>query len=160
MRIGGALAAGAAITVLALAAPAGGQRAPAVPLPGASPESAAALARGEWPAYAGTYASAKYSPLDQIDAANAKDLRVAWRWASPDHGVRAANSEDPPELPHEGTLLMVGGVLSPSTSLPVCDRRRDRTDAVGVAPAREARHADEPRFNHRVAHRGTAPTSE
>src|ERR1051326_6601741 len=40
---------------------------------GALPESAAALSRGEWPAYAGTYAAARYSPLTQIDRSNARN---------------------------------------------------------------------------------------
>jgi glucose dehydrogenase len=44
------------------------------PLPGASDGAMASLARGEWPAYAGTYASAKYSPLDQINADNGANL--------------------------------------------------------------------------------------
>jgi quinoprotein glucose dehydrogenase len=43
---------------------------------GALPDSTAASSRGEWPAYAGTYAAARYSPLAQIDRSNAKDLRV------------------------------------------------------------------------------------
>ena len=34
---------------------------------GAEPESTKSLARGEWPANAGTYAAARYSPLAQID---------------------------------------------------------------------------------------------
>ena len=54
-------------------------------VPGALPDSAAALSRGEWPAYAGTYAAARYSPLAQINRENAKDLHVVWRWKSPDH---------------------------------------------------------------------------
>ena len=60
-------------------------------LPGALPESAAALSRGEWPAYAGTYAAARYSPLVQIDRENAGKLRVVWRWKSPDHAVKDGN---------------------------------------------------------------------
>ena len=36
-------------------------------IPGALPKSAKALSQGEWPAYAGTYAAARYSPLTQID---------------------------------------------------------------------------------------------
>ena len=48
-------------------------------IPGALPDAAAALSRGEWPAYAGTYAAARYSPLAQIDRTNAKDLHVVWR---------------------------------------------------------------------------------
>ena len=60
-------------------------------IPGVSTESIAALARSEWPAYAGTYASTKYSPLDQINRENVATLRIAWRWTSPDHAVRATN---------------------------------------------------------------------
>ena len=51
-------------------------------IPGALPESTTALVRGDWPAYAGTYAAARYSPLAQIDRSNAKDLHVAWRWTA------------------------------------------------------------------------------
>jgi quinoprotein glucose dehydrogenase len=46
-------------------------------IPGALSESIASLSRGEWPAYAGTYAAARYSPLTQIDRGNAKDLHLA-----------------------------------------------------------------------------------
>ena len=70
----------AASIVLALSTPAALQ---AQTIPGAIPQSAAALAQGEWPAYAGTYAAARYSPLTQINKDNAKNLRVAWRWKSP-----------------------------------------------------------------------------
>jgi|SRR6516165_501022 len=35
-------------------------------IPGAVPESQRALTQGEWPAYGGTYAAARYSPLTQI----------------------------------------------------------------------------------------------
>ncbi len=41
-------------------------------------------ARGEWPTYGGDLASTKYSPLDQITAANFATLRPAWRAKSPD----------------------------------------------------------------------------
>src|SRR5437762_11773989 len=80
-------------------------------IPGALPESAKALAQGEWPAYAGTYAAARYSPLTQIDKDNAKYLRVAWRWKSPDTAVRAANPAVGQSFVNESTPLMVAGVL-------------------------------------------------
>jgi quinoprotein glucose dehydrogenase len=86
-------------------------------IPGALPESTAALVRGDWPAYAGTYAAARYSPLTQIDRSNAKDLHVAWRWKSPDMAVKAANPKVGPSRANESTPLMVGGVLYTSTSL-------------------------------------------
>jgi glucose dehydrogenase len=86
-------------------------------IPGALPESAKALAQGEWPAYGGTYAAARYSPLTQITRDNAKNLRVAWRWKSPDMAIKAAKPEVGPSRANESTPLMVGGVLYTSTSL-------------------------------------------
>ena len=41
-------------------------------------------ATGEWPTYGGDLANSKYSPLDQINAANFAALRIAWRAPSPD----------------------------------------------------------------------------
>jgi quinoprotein glucose dehydrogenase len=58
----------------------------------------------EWPVYGGNLASQFYSPLDQIDARNAKDLKIAWRWY-------AGNFGPTPEAKSETTPLMVGGVL-------------------------------------------------
>jgi len=86
-------------------------------IPGTSGDSIAALARGEWPTYAGTYASAKYSPLDQINAGNVAGLTLAWRWTSPDDAVRAANPGIDPSTVYQGTPIMVNGVLYTSTSL-------------------------------------------
>ena len=64
-----------AVLVLALS---GADAVCAQGIPGALPDSIASLQRGEWPAYAGTYAAARYSPLAQIDRSNAKDLRIVW----------------------------------------------------------------------------------
>ena len=111
------LGVGAAILLLGLTLPACGHRLQGVSLPGATTESMTAQTPGEWPAYAGTYASARYSPLDQINATNAGDLKVAWRWTSPDHAVRTANANIDPSWLHEGTPIMVNGVLYTSTSL-------------------------------------------
>ncbi|WP_198164293.1 pyrroloquinoline quinone-dependent dehydrogenase [Bradyrhizobium jicamae] len=86
-------------------------------IPGALPESAKALSQGEWPAYAGTSAAARYSPLRQIDRTNAKNLHIAWRWKSPDIAIRDANPSVGPSFANESTPLMVGGVLYTSTSL-------------------------------------------
>ena len=44
-------------------------------------------AQGDWPTYGGDLASSKYSPLDQIDAANFARLRVAWRVNTPEGRV-------------------------------------------------------------------------
>ena len=64
-------------------------------IPGAIPESTKALSQGEWPAYAGTYAAARYSPLAQIDRSNAKNLHIAWRWKSPDMAIKEATGAGP-----------------------------------------------------------------
>ena len=73
------------------------------------PESTKALSQGEWPAYAGTYAAARYSPLTQIDRDNAKNLRVAWRWTSPDNAIHKDRPSVGPSFANESTPLMVGG---------------------------------------------------
>ena len=58
----------------------------------------------EWPVYGGNLSSQFYSPLDQINARNAKDLKIAWRWYAGNYGPN-------PELKSENTPLMIGGVL-------------------------------------------------
>jgi len=69
----------------------------------AFPEQRGAAA-GEWPVYGGDLASTGYAPLDQINAANVADLRVAWSWTAQNFGPR-------PERRNETTPLMVDGVL-------------------------------------------------
>ncbi|HEY7171810.1 MAG TPA: PQQ-binding-like beta-propeller repeat protein [Vicinamibacterales bacterium] len=59
---------------------------------------------GEWPAYTADLHGSKYSPLDQINAANFNHLEVAWRFKTDNLGTR-------PEYKLEGTPLMVKGVL-------------------------------------------------
>jgi quinoprotein glucose dehydrogenase len=86
-------------------------------IPGAQADPSAALAKGEWPAYGGTYAAARYSPLAQIDRTNAKDLHIAWRWRSPDQAIRETHPAVAPSFVNESTPLMVAGVLYTSTSL-------------------------------------------
>ncbi len=59
---------------------------------------------GEWHHWGADLGNSKYSPLDQINRDNVKDLRIAWRWKSENHGPR-------PQSNMEATPLMVGGVL-------------------------------------------------
>ena len=76
---------------------------------------------GEWRSYGGDLGSTKYSPLDEIDAANFDDLELAWRWRSVDSAL------DLERLRREGrqtsisnlkaTPLMVEGALYLSTPL-------------------------------------------
>ena len=46
------------------------------------------LAAGDWPHYTADIRGSKYSPLDQIDAANFKTLEVAWRFKTDILGPR------------------------------------------------------------------------
>ena len=59
---------------------------------------------GEWTAWGGDLTSARYSPLDQINAGNFDKLEVAWRFKTDNLGAR-------PEFQYEGTPLMVKGIL-------------------------------------------------
>jgi quinoprotein glucose dehydrogenase len=61
-------------------------------------------AAGDWRVYHRDFAGTRYSPLDQITAANAANLRVAWKWRSDNFGA-------PPEYRNESTPLMVNGTL-------------------------------------------------
>ena len=76
------------------------------------------VTNGEWPHWGADLGSTKYSPLDQINRDNVKNLRVAWRWKSDNFGPRPQNNM-------EATPLMVGGVLYTTRGIPP-QRRRDR----------------------------------
>src|SRR6266705_1830059 len=56
---------------------------------------------GEWRAYAGEIGSTRYSPLDQINRENVKNLQVAWSWRFDNFGAPTS----------ETTPIMVNGVL-------------------------------------------------
>src|SRR5215831_5350613 len=73
-------------------------------------------AKGEWRYYGGDRGNRKYSPLDQINAANVNTLKVAWTWASPDLKLMEQNQKLF-TLGFEATPLMVSGTLYLSTSL-------------------------------------------
>ena len=58
----------------------------------------------EWKTYGADLASSRYSPLDQINAANFSNLQVAWRFKTDSLGPRG-------ETNLEATPLMAGGVI-------------------------------------------------
>jgi quinoprotein glucose dehydrogenase len=66
-----------------------------------------AAAPGDWPAYAGTWAGLKWSPLTQITPANIKDLDVAWHY----HTGDLKRPSDPGEFTYEMTPIKVGDLL-------------------------------------------------
>lgn len=71
---------------------------------------------GEWREYYGNVSATKYSPLDQITSANVANLRVAWRWASPDRPIHESNPAWRPGR-NEDTPLMANGSLYTVTQL-------------------------------------------
>jgi quinoprotein glucose dehydrogenase len=92
---------------------------PAVVLgPGLAAQSGAA--NGEWRYYGGDAGGTRYSPLDQINKENVKNLRIAWRWKTENFGPR-------PDFNYEVTPLMLGGILYATTGI--------RRDAVAIDAA-------------------------
>jgi len=64
----------------------------------------AGATNGEWRHYGGDAGGTKYSPLDQINAANVSQLQIAWRWKTDNYGPRVDSN-------WEVTPLMAGGLL-------------------------------------------------
>jgi glucose dehydrogenase len=60
--------------------------------------------KGEWPSNGADLRFTRYSPLDQINAANFDKLEVAWRFKTDSFGSH-------PEYKLEGTPIMIKGVL-------------------------------------------------
>src|SRR5262244_2858951 len=59
---------------------------------------------GDWPYYTADVKGSKYSPLDQVNGSNFKDLEVAWRFKTDNLGTR-------PEYKLEGTPLVIKGIM-------------------------------------------------
>jgi quinoprotein glucose dehydrogenase len=59
---------------------------------------------GDWTYYTADIHGTKYSPLDQVNAGNFKNLEVAWRFKTDNLGTR-------PEYKLEGTPLAINGTL-------------------------------------------------
>src|SRR4029079_8541555 len=77
-------------------------------LPGARATAVSyAAAPGDWPAYAGTWAGLKWSPLSQITPANANQLKAAWHI----HTGDVKEPSDPGEVTYEMTPIKVGDLL-------------------------------------------------
>jgi quinoprotein glucose dehydrogenase len=68
------------------------------------------MRNGEWHYWGGDAGSTRYSSLDQINASNARNLEIAWRWQSlPGEGQGDAN--------FKATPLMIDGVLYTSAGV-------------------------------------------
>ena len=71
---------------------------------------------GEWRAYSADAAGTKYTPLDQITADNAGDLRVVWRQSTIPDAIRQGSTVRAPPVV-QNTPLMADGRLYVSTAL-------------------------------------------
>lgn len=74
----------------------------------ASRETAGAGAAGDWPMYSRDYAGTRFSPLEEIDAANVANLAQAW--ATPVARGAGEEGEGPAGNP-QATPIVVDGVL-------------------------------------------------
>src|SRR5499426_2683772 len=77
---------------------------PTIRVSGQTPSGIPSTRNGEWPTYTADLRGSRYSPLDQINAANFSKLEVAWRFRTESLGPF-------PEYKLEGTPLMVKGVV-------------------------------------------------
>src|SRR5258708_14717090 len=72
---------------------------------------------GQWPTYTGDVRGSRYSPLDQVNAANFNDLEVAWRFQTDSLATR-------PEYKLEGPPLMVSRTLYTTAATPAASITR------------------------------------
>lgn len=88
---------------------------PATPEPSIAPRPALAQLEvgADWPAYGGTYAAARYSPLDQITPDNVDQLERVWEFNTGDLPTEAAEGKYSPE----NTPLKVGDDLYMCTGM-------------------------------------------
>ena len=68
------------------------------------------MRKGEWRYWGGDAGSTRYSALDQINATNARELQIAWRWQS-------LPGDGEPDSNFKATPLMVDGVLYTSAGV-------------------------------------------
>jgi quinoprotein glucose dehydrogenase len=74
------------------------------PLASGQNSPASSTQNGEWPMYTADIRGSKYSPLDQVDAANFSKMEVAWRFKTDNLGPR-------PETKLGATPIMVKGMV-------------------------------------------------
>jgi quinoprotein glucose dehydrogenase len=77
--------------------------------------SHAQTGKGEWPVYGADKASTKYSPLDQINKDNVRNLRIVWRQPATPLELRKQGPQAPGPVNYVHTPLMVGGLLYMAT---------------------------------------------
>src|SRR5688500_19183873 len=64
----------------------------------------------EWRFFGGDAGATRYSPASQINAANVRDLRVAWRWSARNFGTRPATAMQVSPLIVDGVMYTTAGI--------------------------------------------------
>lgn len=99
---------------------------------------------GEWRSYAGDPGSTKYSPLDQINKDNAKNLRIAWRFKTDNYGVRADYNMQVTPIVANGVMYVQAGMrravvaIDPETGEQLWMWRMDEGKRGEIAPRKGA----------------------
>jgi quinoprotein glucose dehydrogenase len=75
--------------------------------PAASGNNRAGIDSADWPAYGRTQEGTRYSPLQRITPANARNLQVAWTFRTGD----MKGPRDPVEITNEVTPIKIGNLL-------------------------------------------------
>jgi glucose dehydrogenase len=71
----------------------------------------------EWRSFAGTNASTRYSPVDQINKDTVKNLRIVWRQSATPMEIRKGRTDLPVPPNYQHTPLMIGSLLYMSTGV-------------------------------------------
>ena len=94
----------------------------------------------EWAVYGGDPGHTRYSSLDQIDATNADDLEVAWRWAGRNFGPNPMLRSATTPLVVNGTMYATAGMrravvaIDPGTGETLWMWRMDEGERLSAAP--------------------------
>jgi quinoprotein glucose dehydrogenase len=64
----------------------------------------------EWRFFGSDIGATRYSPANQINASNVRDLRVAWRWSARNFGPRPATQMQVSPLIVDGVMYTTAGI--------------------------------------------------
>ena len=104
------------------------------------PLAATAQNDGEWRAYGSDGAYTHYTPLDQIDASNVRDLEIVWRWSGRNFGPNPFTRTETTPLMVDGVLYATAGItrtvvaIDPGTGETLWTWRMDESDRLRGAP--------------------------
>ncbi|HSH74866.1 MAG TPA: PQQ-binding-like beta-propeller repeat protein [Longimicrobiales bacterium] len=112
----------------------------ALTLLGAEVGAQRGVADGQWRVYGGDPGHTRYSSLDQIDATNAADLEIAWRWNGRNFGPNPFARSQTTPLYVDGVLYVTMGqrrsvaAVDPATGETLWTWRMDEGERIENAP--------------------------